>query len=245
MLFCLGLHGMNPQQIRNKRQLKLAIAGAVTMKVNKNDSTCVLSYIKLPFLDSPFLFTEMAATSRTVIEELVQEKVINEECDKDKNDAYVLFCPNQPNQKLEGDKNDPVVRFWQYKIAKKQWYELTENSNPSDAFMTDWGLNNCKAIVYNIHNTNNIPMKHHLSQIRGFWKVGVPLIVSIDSEVQDDSVMKNLEKEQKISAVFGVNYKQPKEQFSGVMMFLYGCGATLFVGVFATCYMIKFLRYNK
>jgi hypothetical protein len=88
-------------------------------------------------------------------------------------------------------------------------------------------------------------MKHHLSQIRGFLKVGVPLIVNFDSNIQDDFVVNSLKKEQKISAVFGVDYKQPKEQFSGVMMFLYGCGVTLFVGVFATCYMIKFLRYNK
>ncbi len=199
--------------IENEIQLKSAINHSITAG---NDNKYTLSYFKsfVSLLSAQNMFDE----SKNIIENLVENGTINRDNDKDNNPAYVLIAANK---ELGGDKDVPVVKFNQYKITQKVWEEGCENSNSSQIFVTNWGSQNCKLVVYNIPNNNIIPMAHHIRQIEGLARNGCRLVVNFDSEIEDDSVVEYLQKEQKIDAMFGVHHK--KKNDIGVMRKIVEC----------------------
>jgi hypothetical protein len=192
----------------------------------------------------------MYAATKGIIEDFASK--IEEINDKNGNAAYFLLYPNKKLGHSDGDEvwnQEVILKAYEAPFGKWEWRSDAVHSNPaaSSVFFTDWGSKNCKGIIYNIPNNNIIPMEHHITQIRGAQRCNVPMVINIDSAIQDESFFKKLLDEKVIRATFGTQDKLPAPSFWASLFknktFKYGSIGLFITLILYDCYRFAWWYY--
>ncbi len=207
VLFGLSLQGMNLDDSAKENifQLRSALKHAVKLPAERK-SNCIIAYLKSTSHENSA--GEMFNVTKQAIEHFGTNI---------KNVDYHTHILMFPNKELTINKDrgfdaglkvipEENVNFSRFMVPEKKWKNESQLSQTGYGFVTGFGRAEagCNLTAYIIPRNNIIPMTHHLAQINGLNNLEVPMVIIADSALEDDTVTRELSKDNLICATFGV-----------------------------------------